>query len=109
MMTNFDRLVVVLNALLAATAAVTNARTVIGNSEAMQRVRASIAAIAAVYVVGYGWLALYPETIVTWSKTMRGVSLIAWVVVWIVPAVVQRRSMKRVREILDKEQSRGSE
>jgi hypothetical protein len=40
---------------------------------------------------------------------MRGVSPIAWVVVWIVPVVVQRRSMKRVREILDKEQSRGSE
>ena len=97
----FERAVVALNALLALTATVINlhaSKKVVGE---WRGVRVSIAAVATAYV-----LVMFPEEIIVWSKVMRGVSLLAWPVVWIHPAVVQRRSVKRTREILEKELDR---
>lgn len=54
-------------------------------------------------MLGYSYLAIFPDSILTWSQTMRGVSLLAWPIVWIIPAVVQRRSLRRTRDIIEKE------
>lgn len=102
----FERAVVALNALLALTATVINlhaSKKVVGE---WRGVRVSIAAVATAYVLGYTYLVMFPEEIIVWSKAMRGVSLLAWPVVWIYPAVLQRRSVKRTREILEKELDR---
>lgn len=105
-MDDFDRFVVALNGVLALVAALANLHSARGATGDWRRVRVSIAAVATAYVLGYAYLAMFPDEIITWSKVMRGVSLLAWPIVWIHPAVVQRRSMKRTKEILEKEMER---
>lgn len=92
-----------MNAILAAVACVVNLRALPHNSPTWRNVHVSIAALAAVYVGGYLYLAIWPENLLTWSQTMRGVSMLAWPVVWIIPAVVQRRSIRRTNQILEEE------
>ena len=99
----FERAVVALNALLALGATIANLLSSREATGEWRGVRVSIAAVATAYVIGYTYLAMFPEEIIVWSKVMRGVSLLAWPVVWIHPAVVQHRSMKRTKEILEKE------
>lgn len=102
-MTSFDRAVVIVNSLLAFASMCANAQAIRGSSPTWRSVHAAIAALAAVYAVAYAYLAVWPHAILTWSQTMRGVSLLAWPLVWIIPAVVQRRSNRQVRDIINKE------
>lgn len=57
----------------------------------------TVAALSLVYVVGYSWLAFTDIDAGKWSETMRYVSLFAWPVVWIVPAILMARSGRAVR------------
>lgn len=102
-MSSFDRAVVVVNALLAFASACANVRAVRGSTAMWRSVHVTIAALAVVYAAAYAYLAAWPDSILTWSQTMRGVSLLAWPVVWIAPAVVQRRSNRQVRDIITRE------
>lgn len=57
---------------------------------------AAIAAVSGIYVVGYLWLLSGDVTGEAWSSVFRGISLVAWVVVWIIPALL---SVKFSREL----------
>lgn len=48
---------------------------------------ASVAALSAIYVVSYAWLLLHPTERLAWSEVMSGVSLIAWPLIWVGPAM----------------------
>jgi uncharacterized membrane protein len=48
---------------------------------------AARAGLAVVYVAAYIWLLANPTKRLAWSKTLAGVAIVAWVVVWIVPAI----------------------
>lgn len=102
-MSSFDRAVVVVNALLALLSACANIGAVRGSTATWRSVHVTIAALAVVYSAAYLFLAVWPHAILTWSQTMWGVSLVAWPLVWIIPAVVQRRSNKQVRDIITRE------
>lgn len=54
-------------------------------------VHAAIAAISLLYVTGYLWLLFGDVDPARWSSTLRGLSLVAWVVVWICPACMSIR------------------
>ena len=64
-------------------------------------VHAAIAAVSAMYVAGYLWLLGWlpgvagPEVMV-WSSVFRGISLVAWVVVWICPACMSIRATREL-------------
>ena len=65
--------------------------SVVANLVVAHRLRsmlfAGIAALSVVYVTGYLWLLLNPTERAVWSEVMSGVSLVAWPMVWIGPAV----------------------
>jgi hypothetical protein len=54
-----------------------------------RRVRyAATASLCLIYVIGYVFLLLdFPPRVVEWSRYMRGVSLVSWVLVWMWPAI----------------------
>lgn len=64
-------------------------------------VHAAIAAVSMMYVVLYLWLLGWvpgvaaPEVPV-WSSVGRGISLVAWVVVWICPACMSVRATREL-------------
>jgi hypothetical protein len=60
---------------------------------------AGVAALGAFYVAGYIWLLLNPDLAVVWSEFFRGVSLAAWTVVWMRPAI---RSVTTQRDLAAK-------
>lgn len=59
-------------------------------------VHAAIATISVLYVAGYVWLLFGNVDPARWSSTLRGLSIVAWVVVWICPACM---SIKATREL----------
>ena len=61
-------------------------------------VHAAIAAVSGLYVVGYLWLlgalnviGVAAPSVPQWSSVLRGFAIIAWLVVWITPAVMSVR------------------
>ena len=59
-------------------------------------VHAAIAAVSGLYVVGYLWLfgalpGVDAPSVPQWSSVLRGFAIIAWLVVWITPAVMSVR------------------
>lgn len=54
-------------------------------------VHAAIATIALLYVAGYLWLLFGNVDPARWSSTLRGLSMVAWVVVWLLPAAMSVR------------------
>lgn len=79
-----------LNALMALTAAGVNLAAALrpGPFGQWAPLRAAIAFLAFVYGVAYALLAAGIVPLSRWSPVMRGVSLVAWPLVWIAPAVV---------------------
>lgn len=67
---------------------------------------AAITAISAIYVAGYLWLLLGDVGPAEWSSVMRGFSLVAWVAVWIVPAVISVRVTRALHAAI-KERTEG--
>lgn len=63
--------------------------------------RAAQIVTCAVYVISYLYLTLdYLERVVAWSRVMRGVSLVAWIVVWIAPPILDVQLTKKRQVIL---------
>lgn len=89
-MNQLDRWVILANSLLAAGASAINLRVGLTLTEPWRSVRVIIGALAAIYAVAYVWL-FVTQDVGPWSSLMRGVSLIAWPVVWIRPAVVNAK------------------
>jgi hypothetical protein len=70
----------------------------------LRTVHAAIATVCIIYVFGYvwllGWLGVFgldAPSAEAWSSVFRGISLVAWVAVWIAPAAV---SVHLSRELL---------
>lgn len=61
----------------------------------MRTTRAMISAYSALYVIAYAWLLIFQDQ-VAWSHVMRGVSMVAWPLVWIGPAWVGHRETQRL-------------
>lgn len=93
-----DEWIIVVNAVAAAVAFGTNivyaARTA---HRAGRLLHAAIAVLAAIYSVSYVVLVSTDLQVVTWSSAMRGVSLLAWLIVWIGPSVERWRTERLAR------------
>lgn len=98
-----ERLIVLLNSALAAVAFAVNAYAAKDAGPPWKAIRAAIATLAAVYSLGYLWLFFNPKSILDWSATFRGISPLSWPVVWIIPALVMRRTQKRVQRAIRSE------
>ena len=57
----------------------------------------AVSVISVFYVLGYVWLLTFAHDVANWSSAMRGLSLIAWVVVWIMPAVLSTRMWGKMK------------
>lgn len=62
-----------------------------------RRMHRAIGNLSAVYVAGYAWLLSGTVSVVRWSQIFRGVSLVAFPLVWIAPAVEDARKWQRDR------------
>ena len=67
-------------------------------------VHSTVAALSLLYVAGYAWLLLTDVEVARWSSVLRGLSLLAWVVVWIAPAVVSLRASKELHAAIRQRQ-----
>jgi hypothetical protein len=94
-MTGFDLTIVLLNMVCAIAACCCNLWAAFHGPLPMRALRVGIGAYAAIYVIAYAWLAVF-EDVAAWSKTMRGIGLGAWVMVWCGPAVMGVRSVRRI-------------
>lgn len=72
-------------------------------------VHAAIAVLSAVYVAGYLWLLLGNPTVVLWSSVMRGFSMVAWLVVWVVPAWLSLRVNRELHAAIRKRHQQDQE
>lgn len=65
------------------------------------RQSAMVAALATFFIASYVWLGFHGDAIVEWSEFMRGVSLIAWPVVWIYPALRARDATVKAAKVAE--------
>jgi len=63
-------------------------------------VHAAVAALSGVYAAGYLVLMLGDVSVENWSSVMRGVSIVAWPVVWWWPALTSLRVHRELKEAL---------
>ncbi len=96
-MNQLERWVVLVNGLLAASAATANAYAGVRSPEPWRSVRMPIAALASIYSLAYLWLFI-TQDIGPWSSVMRGFSLLAWPIVWVRPAIVNLRIVDAMRK-----------
>ncbi len=96
-MSTLERYVVLANAVMALFAMGVNAGTAHATPEPWRSVRIPIAALAGIYSAAYLWL-FFTQDVGPWSSIMRGVSVLAWPVVWIRPAIVNRRVVAAMRK-----------
>ena len=61
---------------------------------------AMTAVVGVAYVFGYSWLLCTLDDPRRWSETMRGVAVVAWVIVWWTPAILSLRLHRRDAEAL---------
>ena len=59
-----------------------------------------ICGIAGLYALFYLYLIVFEPPYLEWSFPLRGVSLLAWVIVWIAPAIISVKSWQEVEERL---------
>lgn len=60
------------------------------------------ATIGLIYVFGYAWLLFGDVSVTTWSAIFRGVSLVAWPVVWWWPSILSTRIHRSLRDALER-------
>lgn len=72
-----------------------------------RRLHVAIATLGVIYAGSYVWLAVeliygadMTGAILTWSSVMRGVALVAWPAVWIMPAVYSLHIRKGLERAL---------
>lgn len=99
-MSGFDRWIVIFNMFGAFVALGCNLWAATRGSPHMRPVRVGVAAFAGIYVIAYGWLAVFEDT-PAWSRVMRGVSLGVWPMVWCAPAIIGAHVTRRTIEQLE--------
>lgn len=108
-----DEAVVVLNLVCVVVAVVVNWWAARSGLFRLRTIHAAIATVAGLYVAGYLWLlGLLPlidaPDPARWSSVLRGLSLVAWVVVWIMPAVLSIRTTSELHAAI-RERQRGDQ
>lgn len=102
--TPFDTVVIWLNFSGAVLAFCANLWAATRSDTRERPVWAAVAVLAAIYAGSYVWL-MIDSDVVTWSKVMRGVSLVVWPLVWatapILSVVLFRRDRAKVRRHAD--------
>jgi hypothetical protein len=98
-MNRFDLVLVVINGVGAAVAGVVTGYAAV-RSAYMRGIRAAICAYSMLYAGAYAYL-LGTQDIVPWSKVMRGVSVVAWPLVWIAPHVFGLRVTRQIVDQLE--------
>ena len=93
-MSGFDLTITLMNMVGAIAALACNAWAAAYGSERLRALRIGIALYSGIYVAAYAWLAIV-EDVVAWSRVMRGVSLMAWPMVWCAPALAGVRTARR--------------
>jgi hypothetical protein len=67
-------------------------------------VHASVASLAFLYALLYGWLLIFDPPLRLWSSIGRGLSLTAWPIVWVLPAVVSIRATHELHQAIQRHQ-----
>lgn len=97
----FDLVVIWLNLIAAVGATAANVWAMTVSRWPYRWVFAVSAAMALVFAGGYVWLlGEFPERAQEWSQVMRGVSLLAWVLVWTMVPVVSTLASLRAHRAL---------
>lgn len=98
-----DQGIVIATTILAVSAAVTNFVAARRGPYGL-RVQCGVrAALAATYVVAYIWLLAHMVQRARWSQTVSGLSLVTWIAVWNMPAIIALRLQSRAEEVADGE------
>jgi uncharacterized membrane protein len=93
-------MVVVVNIAMVTAAVVINWRASQHGVVRFRIVHAAVAALSGVYAVGYLFLLFGDVSIENWSSLFRGVSVIAWPIVWWWPALTSLRVHRELKEAL---------
>jgi len=75
----------------------------------LRMVHAAIAVLSTFYVLGYIWLLSFVHDVATWSSVMRGLSILAWSIVWIAPALQSIKIWRSMRTAVLREVSEACE
>lgn len=75
----------------------------------LRMVHAAIAMLSTFYVLGYIWLLSFVHDVSTWSSAMRGLSVLAWLIVWIAPALQSIKIWRNMRTAVLREVSEACE
>ena len=65
-------------------------------------IHAAVASLAFLYALLYGWLLLFDPPLRLWSSIGRGLSLTAWPIVWVLPAVVSIRATRELHQAIQR-------
>jgi len=106
-MTLVEELIIAVNALLALGASALNWWAARDGLLRFRVVHAAVASLALCYVALYGWLLLFDPPLQTWSSVGRGLSVTAWPIVWILPAVVSIRATHELHQAIRSRQEEG--
>lgn len=93
-------IVVLVNIVMVTAAVVINWRASQHGVVRYRIVHAAVAALSGVYAVGYLFLLLGDVSVENWYSIFRGVSVIAWPVVWWWPALTSLRVHRELKEAL---------
>lgn len=96
MIDHYITLTVTFLAAVAGGAALVSSRT---GSIRVRCYRRAVASLAFLYVGAYTWLLFNPEHRLGWSHVMAGVSIPAWIIVWIVPNITHMFGNQRRRKL----------
>lgn len=103
-MTLVEELIIAVNALLALGSVVVNVWAARDGLLRFRVIHAAVASLAFLYALLYGWLLLFDPPLRLWSSIGRGLSLTAWPIVWILPAVVSIRATHELHQAIQRRQ-----
>lgn len=103
-MTLVEELIIAVNALLALGSMVVNGWAARDGLLRFRVIHASVASLAFLYALLYGWLLIFDPPLRLWSSIGRGLSLTAWPIVWVLPAVVSIRATHELHQAIQRHQ-----
>jgi hypothetical protein len=93
-------IVVLVNVAMVSASAVINWRASQHGVVRYRMVHAAVASLSGVYAVGYLFLLFGDVSVQNWSSLFRGVSIVAWPVVWWWPALTSLYVHRELKEAL---------
>ncbi len=103
-MTPIEELIIAVNALMALGSVVVNVWAARDGLLRFRVVHAAVASLGVLYALLYGWLLICDPPLRLWSSIGRGLSLTAWPIVWILPAVVSIRATHELHQAIQRRQ-----